>query len=198
MSKVFGIGLSRTGTLSLTHALAVLGLRATHFPMDRATRAEIANYLRANDSSTSLRLTALARWDAITDTPAACTYDALDRAYPGSRFVLTVRDRESWLLSCERYWHDVLLPLLERRPPEVRDYINLINRAIYETEVFDSGLFNAAYDRHLISVTDHFHGRSRDFIVLDLGAGEGWAELCSFLQRPPPQRPFPHLNHAAT
>jgi hypothetical protein len=40
MTKVFGIGLSRTGSMSLTEALTILGFRALHFPADPVTQRE--------------------------------------------------------------------------------------------------------------------------------------------------------------
>ncbi len=76
--KVFGIGLSRTGTSSLTEALQMLGLSAVHFP---TTNAEIEAHQAATD-----------------------TFEALDDRYPGSLFIMTVRPRADWLASCERFW----------------------------------------------------------------------------------------------
>ncbi|MBL0299362.1 MAG: hypothetical protein IPQ21_19985 [Betaproteobacteria bacterium] len=40
--------------------------------------------------------------EALTDTPIPSFYRELDRRYPGAKFILTVRDMESWLLSCKR------------------------------------------------------------------------------------------------
>jgi hypothetical protein len=40
-TKIFGIGLSRTGTLSLTSALQVLGIETEHYPNDLQTQEEL-------------------------------------------------------------------------------------------------------------------------------------------------------------
>jgi hypothetical protein len=41
-TKVFGIGLSRTGTVSLATALTALGIEARHYPHDPITQEELA------------------------------------------------------------------------------------------------------------------------------------------------------------
>lgn len=103
--KVFGIGLSRTGGTSLSHALARLGLKAVHFPADADTRREIVTYLDRG-ASDPLQLTILRDHDSVSDTPVCCVYRGLDAAYSDAKFILTVRDEEAWLRSCEAYWTD--------------------------------------------------------------------------------------------
>ena len=78
MSKVFGIGLSRTGTKSLAAALNLLGIRTRY---------------------------------AITETSAVPFCPHFDELYPGSKFILTIRDKQSWLNSCGEHWGDANAPL---------------------------------------------------------------------------------------
>ena len=77
MRKVFGIGLSKTGTTSLSAALAILGYRSKHFPKDED----------------------FARYDAFSDITVAMKFKTLDRFFPGSQFIYTVRDEPAWLAS---------------------------------------------------------------------------------------------------
>ena len=84
MGKLFGIGLSRTGTTSLTEALRILGYKAKHYP----------------DSEGEFD-----QFEALTDTPVAWRYKLLDGRYPDSRFILTIRDIPKWLKSCEHFFH---------------------------------------------------------------------------------------------
>lgn len=190
LRKVFGVGLSRTGTTSLTRALELLGYRAVHFPVDHATQAEVSTFLRA--PADPLRLSLLDSVDAITDTPIAATYRALDRAYPGSAFVLTVRDAESWLRSCNAYWQSALTRLYAGGVNA--RYVRLINRHVYGTEHFDSQSFTAAYGRHQAQVHTYFETRGQDLLELDVCGGEGWPKLCSFLRAERPATPFPYAN----
>lgn len=188
--KVFGIGLSRTGTTSLTRALELLGWRTVHFPDDARSQAELSAFLRAPEDA--LRLSLLDAVDALTDTPAAATFAALDRAYPGSAFVLTTRGAEPWLRSCERYWASVLDDLYATDPDA--PYVRLVNRAVYGTDRFDRHAFLAAARRHEVAVRAHFAARPGDCLTLDVCAGEGWPELCGFLGVAVPGLPFPHAN----
>src|SRR5215217_9330431 len=94
-SKVFGIGLSRTGTVSLAEAMNVLGIKTIHFPCDEQTFEDLrmGNY--------DLRI--LEEYQGAVDTPVAPFYAQLDSHYPNSKFILTVRDKQSWLKSCAAF-----------------------------------------------------------------------------------------------
>ena len=187
--KIFAVGLSRTGTSSLNEALRRLGHRAVHFPDDAATQTEITDFLARRPPE--LRLSLLASVDALTDTPVSVTYQALDRAYPGSRFILTVRDKKSWLESCRTYWHG---PLLRELGGPTAAYIRRINAAVYGAEEYDQVGFSAAYDAHVAGVLDYFHARPDDLLVMRICDGDGWEPLCGFLATAPPRSPFPRLN----
>src|SRR3954451_20670364 len=100
--RIFGLGLSRTGTTSLTDALELLGYRTIHFPADGRTRNEMLAFFATTGGP--LRLSLLESADALTDTPVCATFEALDATYPGSRFILTTREKDSWLESCRAFW----------------------------------------------------------------------------------------------
>ncbi|MCX2950184.1 sulfotransferase family protein [Lentzea sp. NEAU-D7] len=192
---MFGIGLSRTGTLSLTRALQWLGFATEHFPDDDVSRAELTRFLEAPVDR--LRLALLRNRDALTDTPVSAAYRALDRAYPGSRFILTTRDRRAWLSSCEVYWREILRPLLQRMDVGESTYVNRVNRAVYGVEDFDAVSFGDAYDSHVRGVCEYFAVRPDDLLEIDICAGEGWARLCPFLDAGQPDEDFPHVNAAS-
>jgi hypothetical protein len=191
MTKVFGIGLSRTGSTSLNEALAVLGLRAVHFPADPVTQREYRRFFAAPKDK--LRLSLLDRCDALTDNPVSCVYRQLDRAYPGSKFIWTIRDKQSWLRSCELWWERSVIPFMEHSAA-LGEFMALVGTQAYGTAYFDAGLFSAAYDAHMTQVPDYFRGRDADLLTLDICAGDGWPELAPFLGRAVPRVPFPHRN----
>ncbi|MFF2812194.1 sulfotransferase [Streptomyces sp. NPDC058000] len=78
--KVFGIGLPGTGTQSLNRALHVLGFSALHDAHPTARPLE--------------EFPALRHYDGMTGATAAARAEELDRAWPGSKFVLTVRAQD--------------------------------------------------------------------------------------------------------
>jgi hypothetical protein len=192
MNKVFGVGLSRTGTRSLATALGILGFKTAHFPSDERTQLEVLACCRTGNVA---KLSILKSHDALTDTPVCCIYKSLDSVYPNSKFILTVRRKESWLISCERYWRETLGKRLDNAPNQsYADFINFINLHLYGTQVFSLEKFSSVYDDYLQEVTEYFEGRQGHFLVLDICSGEGWAELCAFLNVERCSSPFPREN----
>lgn len=182
--KVFCIGLSKTGTSSLTEALNLLGVRAIHYPQDERTFQQ----LRAG----RYRLPVLEEYDAASDITVAPFYAQFDAEYPGSRFVLTVRESAAWLRSCEQHWR-----LMAEWLPNFPDFARVhefASACAYGSIGFHRGRFRFAYDAHLRNVTEYFRGRESDLLVLDVCGGEGWEKLCPFLGVPAPAAPFPRAN----
>src|SRR6266508_2610995 len=120
--KVFGLGLSKTGTTSLTKALNILGIRSIHFPNDQQTFHELQRG--------EYRLSILDKYQGVSDTPVAPFFAQLDSAWPGSKFILTVRDKASWLRSAEAHWQ-VILAKRRAEDPEFRAFCDFINACVY-------------------------------------------------------------------
>lgn len=191
-SRIFGIGLSRTGTTSLTSALGQLGFRALHFPADDVSRIQIMNFIA--EGGDALRLPILRDLDAVTDTPVCATFDALDAAYPGSRFILTVRERQAWLESCRHYWTMGVEPLMRDQPGHPWTlYLEALSVRLYGGAHFNRERFSAAYDSYLARVRMHFRDRATDLLTLDICNGEGWEPLCGFLNLGTPDVEFPWM-----
>jgi hypothetical protein len=193
MAKIFGIGLSRTGSKSLTAALRALGCQAVHFPTDPVTQSEFFHFFA--EPTQTLKLSLLGRYDGVTDNPVSCVYPQLDRAYPGSKFILTVRGKESWLRSCQLWWDRFVAPVMENDDAQsIWSFMRLAGMVTYGTPYFDAMLFSQAYDTHLEAVTRYFHGRDRDLLILNICDGDGWHQLAPFIGAPVPDIPFPHRN----
>ena len=177
--KIFAIGLSRTGTLSLTRALKLLGIKAKHYPNDPVTRREL--------KGGTYRLTILNEYRALTDIPVAPYYPQLDEVYPGSKFILTTRPTDAWLESVERHYRNYV----EHQRDEFDDFIAA---CVYGTLHFSRRRFAYVKDTHEAACRRYFEERGEQFLVLELGSG--WDALCPFLGCPVPATPFPHANHA--
>ena len=178
--KIFGIGLSRTGTSSLAKALEILGYKTMDFP-----GKNMPKYAPGDLSSIEADL--LENYEALTDTPIPSLYKQLDAKYPGSKFILTVRDMDSWLLSCKRHFTE---KLAEKHNP----VLNEVHNDIYECAVFDEKKFRKGYDRFVKDVLSYFKKRRQDLLVMNICTGEGWEKLCPFLNKPVPPEPFPDTN----
>ena len=186
-ARVFGIGLHRTATTSLHRAFEALGFDSFHFNTGNDAR-QIWEHMNATGSSPLLE-----RWYALSDLPIPLLYEKLDRAYPGSKFVLTVRDEQSWLRSVERLWSYQDNPM--RWTWDVYPFSNNIHRALYGCVDFDAAVFLARYRRHNAEVRAYFKDRPDDLLVMDMDAGAGWCELCPFLKVPVPEVPYPRESH---
>jgi len=164
----WGIGLGRTGTNSLCDALNLLGYkRVRHNPQ--------FDDLRALEGG--------------ADNGVLLFYKYLDFKFPGSKFVLTLRPLDDWLLSMayagSRY------PILG-----YDDDVAIMRRmSIYETVTFDRSKYQRAYERHHEDVRRYFAERPTDLLEMSIVDGDGWEVLCPFLGLDPPTIPFPH-SHA--
>jgi hypothetical protein len=188
--KVFGIGLSRTGTKSLTSALFALGVNVVHYPDDETTLRELVegNY----------NFSLLQKYDGITDITVSAFYPQLDKLFPGSKFILTVREKDTWLESMEKHWSG--------RPAfadadenafgkETHMKIRrLLRAAVYGCYEFSADRLSYVYDLHYQTVLFYFRNRPEDLLVLDICGGQGWDELCAFLGAPALNQPFPYTK----
>ena len=171
-SKVFCIGFHRTGTKSLAEALRVLGCR-TVGPMGA----------REPDIGRNALVKALAvatEFDAFGDNPWPPLYEQLDATFPGSAFILTIRATSAWLESVVGYFGDEDTPM--------RQWIYGAGRPRG-----NESRYIERYERHNAAVRSYFKGRN-DLLTMNMEAGDGWRELCDFLDAPVPDIPFPHRN----
>lgn len=183
--KVFGIGLSRTGTRSLTAALRTLGFDIVHYPSDPATyRTLLAG---------TGRFPLLADHDGITDISVAPYYEELDLDWPGAKFILTVREEQDWLRSCATHWTRPVDSKTDRGEgyPDMQRFLRA---AVYGCHEFNPERFARVHRRHVEQVLRHFAGRDDDLLVLDIVGGDGYERLAPFLGREVPDHPFPNVN----
>lgn len=171
--RVFGIGLSRTGTTSLCGALGVLGYTSAHNP-------DPTGFLRGDFSLFE------GAYDAGSDISVAAFYRELDEAFPGSLFVLTLRDAEAWLRS-------VVVHFANLPKNSTGGARGVVRERVYGTHWPTPEQFLASYKRHIAEVAQYFDGRP-DLLVMDVTKGEGWDQLCGFLGVPIPDVPFPKSN----
>lgn len=176
--KIFCIGLSKTGTTSLAGALTMLGYRT----IDNMGASEY----RSGDIG-CLDIATIDANDAFTDTPIPSFYRQLDQHYPGSKFILTVRDIDPWLKSSKKQFNS-------RGAEQRNQATNQILEEIYGSPIFEEALFRSGYQHFIDQAKDYFSERPHDLLVIDITKGQTWATLCRFLDKPVPAVPFPKAN----
>jgi hypothetical protein len=174
--------------VSLIAALEILGWRAKHFPYVHFRWGRLGAALGFDELRLARR--DLEAYDAFADTPVIGCYKQLDLEFPGSKFILTTRDKEAWLGSCERF------PRFGASYKPDRQVLAL-RRRIYGVDRYDRTAFSLAYDRHVADVRQYLRDRPDDLLELDVCGGEGWERLCPFLGLEQPDVPFPWRNTGA-
>lgn len=180
--KIFGLGLSRTGTTSLHAALVLMGLSAVHYPL---SYRNLARHWMDGDFSPAHT----APFRCYSDLPTPIFFRDLDRSHPGSKFVLTLRDEDAWADSIERQYARPL-------PPSPKNPIRHRMRELaYGSIGFDRTRYLDAYRRHHDNIRDHFAAEPDRLLVLDLSRdADAWQRLARFLGLSVPARSFPHLR----
>lgn len=180
--KVFGVGLPRTGTTSLTAALDRLGFRpALHNPVGHAE---------------------IALCGSATDLTIAWRFDRLARLWPDARFVYTNRPLKPWLASSERHftgsWPELRDLGYDR--PEVAHHwaYHEAMLGMFGTLEFARDDWEYTWRTHAERVRHVFAECPWRLLWTDLTDGrpdaEKWTELANFLGVEAPDGPFPHEN----
>ena len=196
---MFGIGRNKTGTTSLAVALRNLGYRVG----DQSAAEELMEDWAIRDFRRLIHYCRSA--DAFQDVPFSLdyTYQAVDVAFPGSRFVLTVRDSpEQWFESLTGFHTKIVgrgrLPTaadLQEFPYRHKGWLWRQQRLIYgvdETTLYDRELYIEHYRRHNESVRDYFRHRPEDLLLLNLADPSSARALCEFIDVPYDGQTMPH------
>lgn len=181
MPKVFCIGFNKTATTSVLQAFRILGLQPAASPNTLPTGQGLVRSALEGDFQPLVEVAR--RFRSFKDRPwniGAC-YQAMDRAFPGSRFVLTLRDEDAW-------WRSVHTWVTEVKPHLLTLYFRHLGVDELTREAFVSGLRRRNED-----IRAHFRGRD-NLLELDPASDRAWADLCGFLGEPVPGCPFPHVN----
>lgn len=199
--KIFCVGRNKTGTSSLTRAMAELGFRVG----DQRRGEELIGDWGRRDFRRLVELCRSAQFFQDIPFSLPYTFQALDAAFPGSKFILTIRDAESWYRSM-REFH-----LLESVHGEKARSLEQLKEATYRYKGFAYDTKVLVYDlpgedpydeRTLVEhfhfhnrmVRDYFKNRPGDLLVLDVREEGAYARLCAFLGVAPRAEEFPWEN----
>ena len=185
--KVFGIGLSRTGTTSLNTALQILGYHSIHWdnPHSRTLIAWDDFFL----------------FDGFTDISVSYQFETLFHTFPNARFVYTRRPLDAWVRSVSTHYRGTRGV---QHPAEL-NCASAKKRFSHRAGPIEMNLYarfaswEEAYAAFDARVREFFRNKPAGCLLeLDICDGEGWPKLCAFLGRAVPEVSFPNRNaHAA-
>ncbi len=169
--RIFGIGFFRTGTQSLNAALRLLGMDAVQAP----TIFELATH------------------QCVTDTLPIFFWKELITAYPKAKFILTMRDIDSWRRS--------VLRVIGRNPvwQHNLNWMRDIGFHLYTKKFLGNAGYCEKWDEHFLihnrDVQEYFLEYCPErLLVINICNGEGWEKLCPFLNKQIPVESFPHIS----
>lgn len=174
-NKVFCIGFHKTGTTSLAIALKILGYKVTG-------PNGVHDYdIEKNVLPMAYRL--VEQFDAFQDNPWPIIYKELDKKYPDSKFILLLRDEDSWIESQVKHFGQKETPM--------RKWLYGVG-----CPKGNEDIYLKRFREHNKNVIQYFQDRPQDLLVMNLAQGDGWEKLCPFLETDVPDTTFPHANKA--
>ena len=176
-TKVFGIGLNKTGTSTLAECGKALGYK-TYSCSRKLTKDVVV------DRNFSNTFSVVDKYDFFEDWPWPLIYKQLDKAYPGSKFILTKRSTPSvWLNSLKKH-------SMRTKPFQ---HCRKLAYGYNYPHGHESAFLNF-YSEHNAEVREYFKNRSNDLLEVCWESGHGYEELCDFLNRPNINESMPHVN----
>jgi hypothetical protein len=185
-SRIFCIGNQKTGTQSLDHALSLLGYDTAHW-LSGIWARDIVKEMRKFGRSRTVE-----QHYALSDLPITFLFKELDKAYPGSKFILTTVPDEQWIDAVAKHWS--YEGNVFRKDWDEWPAANWIHRQMYGRISFDADTFMARYRRHNREVMEYFQKRPDQFLWLPIHDKCAWEKLCRFLDRPIQGGEFPHID----
>ena len=199
--KVFGAGFGRTGTMSLKFALEKLRIGPCYHMREvvsRPSHIKLWYDISRGEHPNWNRL--FSGFNSAVDFPVCLFYKQLINIFPEAKFILTLRDFDTWYISTANTIYKVpsILPdWFERVVYPIRMFIvmqvNLIWVGLFKNNFSDRDSTKLVYYEHIESVKKIIPADK----LLIYNVKEGWEPLCEFLDVDVPDIPFPKVNDTA-
>ena len=199
--KVFGAGFGRTGTMSLKFALEKLRIGPCYHMREvvsRPSHIKLWYDISRGEHPNWNRL--FSGFNSAVDFPVCLFYKQLINIFPEAKFILTLRDFDTWYISTANTIYKVpsILPdWFEKVVYPIRMFIvmqvNLIWVGLFKNNFSDRDSTKLVYYEHIESVKKIIPADK----LLIYNVKEGWEPLCEFLDVDVPDIPFPKVNDTA-
>ncbi len=182
--KVFCIGFNRTGSTSMGEVFKILGYNVK----GEIKKQEEWMNERQIESIKKFILQVSEDYNAFFHEPWNQFYKDLDLKYPDSKFILTIRDEQSWLKSFYSYFKN---SGNDNWSPFLLGNYNLDDIKSVDNDEY----FISKFREHNQSVINYFKNQPERLLVLNVFKDNNkWDKICSFLECDIPNISFPHLN----
>lgn len=201
--QVIGVGMHRTGSMSVKAALERLGFGPCYHGLEALRRSRDGeHWLAAYEAGGAVDWSVIFDgYRATLDWPTAYFWEQLAAAYPDAKILLTVRDPEAWweshaamfqrgfafdgeLTDEQRQWAQ------ESGFARMQAALATVVPAVFDGRVTDKEHCLRVFDQHNTRVLRTVPAER----LLVYRVQEGWDPLCRFLGVDVPDEPFPHVN----
>ena len=187
-TKIFCIGLNKTGTTTLKQAFIDL-----NFVIGNQRDAErLLPYYVNNDFNPIIKYCETGQF--FQDIPFSCpnTYKHIDKAYPNSKFILTIRDNpEQWYNSLVNFhakkFGNGKIPTkedLEKATYIENGYGWKAFSNIFKTpedDIYNKKILVDFYNNYNNEIKEYFKNRENDFIIINVAVEDDYKKLVNFL-----------------
>jgi hypothetical protein len=193
--RLVGAGLGRTGTTSLKAALEqLLGAPCHHMFEVMANPAQVPVWQAAARGEPVDWSTLLSGYDAIVDWPGASFWPELTDAFPDAVVLLSTRDPSAWYESASStIFPNVIADVTEDQPDDWKAWHAMVREVFanrFTMDLDDEAACLAAFESHYAAVRAAIPADR----LVEWTPADGWAPLCTALDLPVPDEPFPRLN----
>lgn len=204
--KIFCIGLNKTGTTSLKKEMELQG-----YTVGNQRQAELLfdDWVR-RDFRRIVRYCRTAQFFQDIPFSYPYTFIVMDHAFPGSKFILTVRDSaEQWYDSLIRF-HSKLWGNSKTPPTsdDLKNATHIYKGFPYHTrfhvldvpkdDPYKKNVMLDYYNTHTKNVKEYFRHRPDDLIVINLKESDDYSKFCNFLGCEQKRDGFPWENKTDT
>ncbi len=193
--KVFGIGMWKTGTTSLEYALGQLGFKhsnnveefkefgdSPNLFLNRNVKAAFVNpathnydYDNFSKEEANTLKNIMNKYSCFTDHPWMWAWKLAYKLHPDAKFILTIR-KDDEALACSSLGYTTR------------------NGGTVSTCPIKKENFIIRYRKHNEAVREFFNHNNANYLEVCFENGDGWKEICEFVDKPIPLSKFPHAN----
>ena len=194
--KIIGAGFGRTGTLSMKFALEELGFSACYHMIEvRKNPGHPKLWSEAKNNRGTIDWSSLfTGYQASVDWPSCNFWREQASAFPDSKILLTLRDPSSWYESVMNTIYPSSKKFAESKDKKEREFgvwaMEMIWESVFDNNMKDRSFVIEKFERHNEQVIQEVPPER----LLVFEAGDGWSNLCDFLEVPIPKTVFPKVN----
>jgi hypothetical protein len=187
--QVIGVGLGRTGTMSLKLALERIGFGPCYHMAELLMNPERLPLWMAVTEGRPDWEAVFDGYTATTDYPACLYWRELTNVYPEARIVLTLRDPDKWFESTQATIFSDTMTQRIRNSPVAPFFERTVWKDIGE-HIHDRDFMIDFFERHVGAIRNEIPKER----MLEYEVSQGWEPLCEFLGVAAPESPFPRVN----